>query len=365
MTTLILSFALLAQNAASIPERTRDSQGWWLSPAGLKHRIVTPKSSKGRPGLVLLLHGSSGGYGPVEYEFKDPCLKAGYVVVTPRSTRFEDPNAPDKKWLEPDYPKLEALTRELVLAYGVDRTRVWMVGMSNGNRGGNVVFDGAPDLYAGFVSMGGGPAHFSPNLTDEDKRLMGIYYIIGSDDPWKRETDQSLRLAKEAGLKDIVYKVYPGLGHVCPRGSSKEAIAWMGKDRRKALAGNLSKLSWVEKPSTPPRGQFVYAYSDEARYLDACMAFEWDWFGDPNLIERVKAIDCVRLDLKKDVDRKKKLSIRGPSVLLLSPEGKVKMRVKASELLRLRRAVSRAPDPFVGHRAFTGALMKKLDRALK
>lgn len=361
---LVLFLMLAAQTGAAGQERSQDEEGWWTSPAGLKHRLYAPKSSKARPGLILLLHGEKEGPESLEAEFKDPCLKAGFVVAAPLSTAFESPNASDKGWSRQDDPKLVALTRELALAYRVDRTRMYIIGMSPRNRGGNVVFMGRT-LYTGYVSVGGSPSGFLRTLDGREQMEMGIYFIIGADDPNKGDTVRTRDQAKREGLRDVVFKEVPGVGHAVPEGCSKDALKWITRERRKFVPGGSSDLPWVTGKSVFPRWNLVYAHSSNARFKDACRAVEWDWFADPEMIKRAQAMDCVRFTLENDAAQANKLGIREPSVVFVSPDGEVKLRLAARQVLALRKSTSRSKDAFKGYRKFRDGLKRMLDGAMR
>lgn len=366
---LAVVLALLVNSPAAAQEVTKDKDGWWSSPAGLKFRVHTPASVKGRPGLVFLLHGSKGYYKTVEKEFKDPCLKAGFVVVVPRSSRYEDPKAPDKRWRDGDYAKLETLTRELMSLYSVDRTRIYMVGLGDGVRGGNLVFR-RPKLYAGFVAIMGGPSMIPDDLTEKQKREMGIYYITRTKDKYKESsTDPSYRKAKEAGIEDIVYKEYPDLSSYCPNGCSKDVVKWLGKKRKTFVSGSCPELTWVTEQSDPARWRLIYFYSTSDEYEEACRILEWDWLADPKMVEAMKEVDCVRVDLATKGSVAADLKIKKSAVVLVSPDGEVKMRVKASQILSLRRRTSKMSTDVLmqyrQHRASRDALMRKVEKVLK
>lgn len=346
-------------------EPVLEADGWWRSAAaGLKFRISCPEPSKRRPGIVLLLHGTNGWYEGVEQEFRGPCLHAGFVVVTPRSRRYEDPAAPDKKWQEDDYGKLETLTRELACRHLVDRTRVYMIGMSNGNRGGNVVFT-RPQLYTGFVGVGGGPWMIGQRaLTPEQKAEMGLYLIVGSKDPYKNEADRARDLATKAGVADLVYREYEGLGHEIPAGCSKDAVAWLLKERRPFRPGDGLEIPWAEAPSGP--WSLVYLFSAEEGHRDATQRIEWDWLSDSWMAALCAELPCARMDIASE-GAKALLGAgpREPQVLLLSGDD-VALRLTAREIQEVARKASRwRKDPDRRYRSFRDPLVTKVRAALE
>ncbi len=345
-------------------EPVPEADGWLLSVAGLRYRISCPDPAKRRPGLVFLLHGTNGWYQGVEQEFLRPCLSAGFVVVTPRSGRYEDPAAPDKKWQEDDYPKLEALTREIASRHFVDRTRVYMIGMSNGNRGGNVVFT-RPRLYTGFVGVGGGPWMIGDTaLTPEQRSEMGLYLIIGSKDPYKNEADRARDLAGKAGLVDLVYREYEGLGHEIPAGCSKDAVAWLLRDRRPFLPGHGTEIRWVDEPSGPWR--LVYLFSPQEEHREASKIIEWDWLSDGWMAALGEELPAVRKDIASaDAATLFGTPPREPQVLLLSG-AEVVLRLGAKEVREVATRASRwRKDPDRRYRSFRDSLAGKVKAALE
>ena len=354
------------RDPALLATPTRGKGGWWTSAAGLTYRAYYPKPGKQRSGLVLLLHGSNGWYQGVEGTFRQPLLKAGFVVVIPRSTRFEDPSAPNKKWVETDYPKLESLTRQIAHSGFVDRTRIYMLGFSNGNRGGNVVFT-RPELYAGFVSIGGGPWMIGrPRaLTETQQQDMGIYFLIGSKDPYKNETDRAHGFAKAAGLKDIVYKEYPGLGHTIPPGCSGEVMAWLLRNRRSFMTGECPDLKWTETAPTSATWTLIYFYSKEKRHHTACRSIEWDWLIDGWMRALAGGMCCMRVDLASKDPLMERHRVQAPTVLIVSPEGKVKLRVAGSTLARRGRASRRGKDVEKSYLRFRASLASRVRKAIR
>ena len=345
------------------PKPTRGKDRWWTSPAGLKYRISFPRPGKRRPGLILLLHGSSGRYQGVEQEFARPCLKAGFVVVIPRSTRCEEPSAPNQKWTEVDYPKLESLTREIAHRAAVDHGRIYMLGFSNGNRGGNVVFT-RPELYAGFVALGGGPWDIgrSRTLTERECKETGIYFIVGSNDPYKNEAERGHLLAKQAGVEDIVYTEVSGMGHTMPAGCWKDVVPWLLRKRRPYTAGECLDVNWTEKASGLPKWRLIYGFSTERSDIDACQAIEWGWLADSWMRTLALRMECI----KEEVGAKAaKYHLREPAVLIISPQGKERLRVKGSRLLSIWKKARRLKDPLPVQRALRKFLVKKVESAVR
>jgi len=173
------------------------------------------KSEKRWP-LILFLHGSGergndvwkvATHGPP----KNVMSKADFpfIVVSPQ--------CPEGRIWSND--KLLPLLDEITRNYAVDKSRIYLTGLSMGGYGTWSLGLSHPELFAAIVPICGGGEFISPFLSSRDKpealRSLGIWAFHGAKDPVVplSETERMVELTKRLGVKEVKLTVYPEAGH--------------------------------------------------------------------------------------------------------------------------------------------------------
>jgi len=173
------------------------------------------KSQKRWP-LILFLHGSGergtnvwkvATHGPP----KNVTAKSDFpfIVVSPQ--------CPEGQIWSND--KLLPLLDEILRTHAVDKSRIYLTGLSMGGYGTWSLGLSHPELFAAIVPICGGGEFISPFLSSHDKpealRSLGIWAFHGAKDPVVplAESERMVTLAKKLGVKDAQLTVYPEAGH--------------------------------------------------------------------------------------------------------------------------------------------------------
>jgi predicted peptidase len=112
-------------------------------------------------------------------------------------------------------PLLEQIMRN----YAVDKSRVYLTGLSMGGYGTWSLGLTYPELFAAIAPICGGGEFISPFLSSRDKpealRSLGIWAFHGAKDPVVpvAESERMVELAKKLGIKEVKLTVYPEAGH--------------------------------------------------------------------------------------------------------------------------------------------------------
>ena len=165
-----------------------DAFSYHVSGSGMKYRLYSPRHARrGRP-LVIWLHGGGEGASlPDNYYDNETTLRAnrgalGFAtpqaqrifsdayVVAPQSTSF---------WLEDGdrfAPLIREIVRDLARRYPIDRTRIYVVGCSNGGYMSLKMTTVYPDLFAASVPICGVVESLEPGgppmITDAELRAI-------------------------------------------------------------------------------------------------------------------------------------------------------------------------------------------------
>jgi predicted peptidase len=173
------------------------------------------KSEKRWP-LILFLHGAGergsdvwkvATHGPPKNVTSKPDFP--FIVVSPQ--------CPEHQIWSND--KLLLLLEEIVKTQAVDKSRVYLTGLSMGGYGTWDLGLSHPELFAAMVPICGGGEFISPYLSSGDRpealRSLAIWAFHGAKDPVVplNETERMVDLVKKLGVKEVKLTVYPEAGH--------------------------------------------------------------------------------------------------------------------------------------------------------
>lgn len=214
----------------------------------LRYRILKPATIE--PGkkypLVLVLHGigESGDDNREQLKYGAKQLLAytqnqpAFVVIPqcPRGTWWDGPSPlsdeakPIK--VEPPMPHIFALMHRLMREQPIDRTRIYVTGMSMGGFGTFAMVAARPDLFAAAVPISGGGDPRKARLL----RFTSFFVIHGEMDPVvsvdaSRQIVEALRFAGT----NVKYAELSGVGHDAwnQAYNSGEVLDWMFSQRRR------------------------------------------------------------------------------------------------------------------------------------
>ncbi len=115
--------------------------------------------------------------------------------------------------------QLLLLLEEMIRTYKVDKSRVYLTGLSMGGYGTWSLGLSYPELFAAMVPICGGGEFISPYLSSGDKpealRSLGIWAFHGARDPVVplAESERMVELSKKLGVREAKLTVYPEAGH--------------------------------------------------------------------------------------------------------------------------------------------------------
>ncbi|MCF0233414.1 MAG: prolyl oligopeptidase family serine peptidase [Thermoguttaceae bacterium] len=168
------------------------------------------KSEAGYP-LLFFLHGAGERgsnpekvkvHGPPKILSRDASAREAWPFIT------VSPQCPDGKFWSP--AQMRALLDKIFAEYPIDRSRVYVTGVSMGGFGTWAMLARYPELFAaGIPICGWYPVDAAPKMT------MPIWAFHGEDDP-AVPCDASRNLLKaleDSGNEDARLTTYPGVGH--------------------------------------------------------------------------------------------------------------------------------------------------------
>jgi len=137
---------------------------------------------------VLVLHGggrrtATGGRAMNRFSvFGERADAGGMLAVYPNSAAGSWTDGRDDPQAEPvdDVAYFDALLDDLVARHGVDRTRVGLVGISNGGFMAQRLLCERAEHYVGAVTIA---ATIAADLPCEPSRPVSVAWIVGTDDP--------------------------------------------------------------------------------------------------------------------------------------------------------------------------------------
>jgi predicted peptidase len=177
----------------------------------LKYLLTLPRGYDADPGkawpLLLFLHGageSGDDLAKVKVHGPPKLVAAGrdlpFVVVSPQCPRLG--------W---NVEALKGLLDEVESAYRVDRSRVYLTGLSMGGFGTWALAAAYPERFAAIAPIcGGGERFWAGRLVDTP-----TWVFHGADDsvvPPRRSEDM-VEAMRAAGAKELEFTVYDGVGH--------------------------------------------------------------------------------------------------------------------------------------------------------
>jgi predicted peptidase len=166
--------------------------------------------------LMLFLHGSGergtnvwkvATHGPPKNVTSKPDFP--FIVVSPQCPE-------GRIWSN---EQLLPLLKEIMRTHQVDKSRVYLTGLSMGGYGTWSLGLAYPELFAAIVPICGGGEFISPFLSSRDKpealRSLGIWAFHGAKDPVVPlgESERMVELSKKLGVREVKLTVYPEAGH--------------------------------------------------------------------------------------------------------------------------------------------------------
>ncbi len=166
--------------------------------------------------LILFLHGAGergtnvwkvATHGPPKHVTSKPDFS--FILVSPQ--------CPEGRIWSND--QLLPLLEQIMRNYAVDKSRVYLTGLSMGGYGTWSLGLTYPELFAAIAPICGGGEFISPFLSSRDKpgalRSLGIWAFHGAKDPVVpvAESERMVELAKKLGIKEVKLTVYPEAGH--------------------------------------------------------------------------------------------------------------------------------------------------------
>ena len=129
--------------------------------------------------LILCLHGAGGRGDHFLWSWLRPAKSRGYMLLAPKSL--------DVTWSilrpERDYRSVEAMLEEVCAEYAVDRSRVYLSGLSDGGTFTYQLGLGRPELFAGIAPVAGDlHGMVDDMLLREQGKHMPIYIVHGAHD---------------------------------------------------------------------------------------------------------------------------------------------------------------------------------------
>jgi predicted peptidase len=208
----------------------------------LNYLLFLPKDYEGQKGkswpLMLFLHGSGergndvwkvAVHGPPKSVTDHPDFP--FILVSPQCPEGEH-------WSNVE---LLALLDEITGHYAVDRSRIYLTGLSMGGYGTWELGLTYPEKFAAIVPICGGGQLISPLLSSREKaealKSLGVWAFHGAKDPVVplQESERMVDGLKKAGATDVKLTVYPEAGHDSWTETYKnpELYQWLLRHQRK------------------------------------------------------------------------------------------------------------------------------------
>lgn len=203
--------AALALSSATAAVQPAQKARTITVPANISYLTFLPKSysAKGAPvPLIIFLHGSGErgsdlnkvkAWGPPAIADKDPAFP--FMVVSPQ--------APDGEWWHANL--LKGMIDEVLARYNVDRSRVYLTGLSMGGYGAWDLAIRYPGYFAAVAPICGGG---TPVQVARMKQVpTWAFHGMKDDAVPERESARMVAALKAAG-GDVKYTLLPEAGHV-------------------------------------------------------------------------------------------------------------------------------------------------------
>ncbi|HTP30156.1 MAG TPA: alpha/beta fold hydrolase [Anaeromyxobacteraceae bacterium] len=207
----------------------------------LVHRVIAPRSPSASPPLLVLLHGIGADEGDLLPLL--PSLDPRFLVV---SARAPYPEPPGYRWYAIDWmtspptadPAEIASSRDLLASFleevrraqGVDPSRVFLLGFSQGAIMALALLLARPDLVRGVVAHSGRLARLA-GTGSRTEPLSGAEVLLlhGEEDPVVPlvEGRKAYEVLRSLIGARVQFVEFPGLGHLISRESIAEAARWL------------------------------------------------------------------------------------------------------------------------------------------
>lgn len=208
----------------------------------LKYLLFLPKDYSRRSGkqwpLILFLHGAGergedvwkvAKHGPPKNVVEHP--EFPFILVSPQ--------CPEGKTWSND--ALLGLLDEVVKTYAVDKSRVYLTGLSMGGYGTWSLGLAHPEKFAAIVPICGGGERIGVLLASREKlnelKSLGVWAFHGAKDPVVpvEESQRMIEMLKHVGVEDINLTIYPEAQHDSWTETYKnpELYEWLLKHQRK------------------------------------------------------------------------------------------------------------------------------------
>ena len=184
--------------------------------------------------LMLFLHGRGESNGPLSLVAKwGPPKMASegeempFILVSPQCPRDDYWNS------DTQLNRLGELLAEIEDKYAVDKSRIYLTGLSMGGYGSWALAAKHPSRFAAVVPVcGGGKVEFAENLKN-----IPIWVFHGDEDPAVpfKESVKMVDAIKEAGGTSIRFTSLEGIGHNCWSAAyaTPQVYQWMLKQKTK------------------------------------------------------------------------------------------------------------------------------------
>lgn len=181
--------------------RLKDMELTGSNPGALKARTFIPDNlARGGP-LVVALHGCT--QSAAAYDegsgWSDLADRYGFALLFPEQQRSNNANL-CFNWFVPADAKRDAgealsireMIESMVTAYGLDRDRIFIVGLSAGGAMASVMLASYPDVFAGGAIIAGLPFGSASNMTEAFDRMRGhggpselqLQKLVRDASPW-------------------------------------------------------------------------------------------------------------------------------------------------------------------------------------
>jgi feruloyl esterase len=155
--------------------RLREHVAFGSNPGNLRMFTYAPKRLQAPPALVVVLHGCTQTAAGYDHGTGWSALadRLGFVVLLPEQRRANNPNT-CFNWFSPEDTtrdhgealSIRAMIEHAVLEYGIDRSRIYVTGLSAGGAMTSVMLATYPEVFAGGAIIAGLPYGSASNVQE-------------------------------------------------------------------------------------------------------------------------------------------------------------------------------------------------------
>jgi poly(hydroxyalkanoate) depolymerase family esterase len=166
---------LRGESPATGMDRLSETTGFGSNPGNLRMLTYLPKGQEGSPALVVVLHGctqTAAGYdhGAGWSTLAD---RYGFALLFPEQQRANNPKT-CFSWFQPgdtargqgEALSIRQMVEHMACAHGIDRSRVYVTGLSAGGAMAAALLAAYPDVFAGGAIIAGLPAGAATNVQE-------------------------------------------------------------------------------------------------------------------------------------------------------------------------------------------------------